>query len=531
MAPTLLTPAGTAAAPAAPRRGDRVRDRAAGGWWLAGAVVLSLGLTVRSVADADAYWRLALGRLITAHGLPAGEPFSYLASAHPWVAQGWLSDVLLSRLWALGGAGAAMLAMGLAGSAALLVAALAVPRRARVPGIALAGAALVSAVVAAPLLGVRSQTLSVLGLAACLVLLSRWREGSTRAAWLLPPLMLLWANLDAGVVAGLALVALGGLTVAVHRRLVPGSESRARLGPLAAALLLGLVATLATPAGVHLYGSLSENLAGAGLAITGWQSPGFHTWPMRLFELEAVGLVVLWALAGRLDPLDAVLGLSALCATLYAQGTAAAFAIVALPQLASHATRAAERHGPTLRAALGHGGVVSRRLPRPPRLLPPTVLALAGVAAAVIVAPRASGARTAAVEAAGQPVAAADYVAVHLAGARLFSSAEWGGYLTERFPTGRVVGVYGPPAAIGAAARQRYLDVHDLTAHWQQVLHDEGVTHAVLPQGSREVAALEEVGWRSLCHDAAAGAVVMEAATRPAPDSPVPDATEAPACG
>jgi hypothetical protein len=538
MAPALLTRARSAAPAAAPDRRPSGRRRAAGGWWLAAAILLSLALTVRSLAGADAYWRLALGRLITAHGLPATEPFSYQAAAHPWVAQGWLSDLLLSRLWALGGAGTAMLVMGLVGSGALLVAALAVPRRAQVPGIALAGAALLSAVVAAPLLGVRSQTLGVLGLAVCLLLLTRWREGSTRVIWLLPPLMLLWANLDAGFVAGLGLVALGGLTVAVHRRLVPGSERGARLRPLAGALLLALAATLATPAGVHLYGSLAENLAGAGLGITGWQSPGFHAWPMRLFELEAVGLVVLWALAGRLDPVDAVLGLAALCATLYAQGSAAAFAVVALPQVAACATLATARYGLSLRRALGRGGAVTRRLPpRPrrlpprPRLLPAAALALAAAAAAVTVAPQLTAARTAAVEAAGQPVAAAGYAAAHLAGARLFSSADWGGYLAGRLPAGRVVGVYGPPPAIGAAARQRYLDVHLLRADWLRVLREDRVTHAVLPQGSREVAALEEVGWRSLCHDAAAGAVVMEAGPRPAPDAPVPDATAAPACG
>ncbi|HEY0408722.1 MAG TPA: hypothetical protein VGE42_00485 [Candidatus Dormibacteraeota bacterium] len=531
MAPALLTRPRSAAPATAPDRRPSGRRWATGGWWLAAAILLSLALTVRSLAGADAYWRLALGRLITAHGLPATEPFSYHAAAHPWVAQGWLSDVLLSRLWALGGAGTAMLVMGLVGSGALLVAALAVPRRARVPGIALAGAALVSAVVAAPLLGVRSQTLGVLGLAICLVLLARWREGSTRAIWLLPPLMLLWANLDAGFVAGLGLVAIGAVTVAVHRRLVPASEPGARLRPLAGALLLGLAATLATPAGVHLYGSLAENLAGAGLGITGWQSPGFHAWPMRLFELEAVGLVVLWALAGRVDPVDAVVGLAALCATLYAQGSAAAFAVVALPQVAACATLAAARHGASLRRALGHGRVLTHRLPSRPRPLPAAALAVAAAAAALTVAPRLTTARTAAVEAAGQPVAAAGYVAAHLAGARLFGSADWGGYLAGRLPAGRVVGVYGPPPAIGTAAQQRYLDVHLLRADWLRVLGEDRVTHAVLPQGSREVATLGEVGWRSLCHDAAAGAVVMEAGPRPAPDAPVPDATAAPPCG
>ncbi|HEX6493339.1 MAG TPA: hypothetical protein VF112_07490 [Candidatus Dormibacteraeota bacterium] len=530
MSPELLTRSdATATVEGAGRAAGR--RWSTGRWWLAAAILLSLAVTVRDLGDADAYWRLALGRLITGHGLPSTEPFSFQAAAHPWVAQGWLTDLLLSRIWALGGAGLAMLVFGIAGSGAVLAAALAVPRRAAVPPLAVGAAALASAVVAAPLLGVRSQTLGVLGLALTLLLLSRWREGSTRAVWFLPPLLLLWANLDAGFVVGLAAVTLTALTVALHRRFAPGSEPDARLRRLWLALLAAAAVTLATPAGIHLYGSLGQDLAGAGLGISGWQSPTFHTWPMRLVELEAVTLVVLWTAAGRLDPVDAVLALAALGATLYAQGTAAAFAIVALPQVARYGTLTVTRYGPLLAEALGHGGVVERRLPPRPRRLPAVALALVAVAVAGVVAPRLTSSRTARVETSTQPVAAADYVAAHLSGERLYSSVEWGGYLAERFPDGRVVDVYGPPAAIGEAAQQRYLDVHDLKADWRTVLRQDGVTHAVLPQGSREVAALEEVGWHSLCHDAAAGAVVIAAGpSMPTPDSAVPDATAAPAC-
>lgn len=529
MSPELLTRSDATEASAGQARPGG-HSWTAGRWWLAAAVLLSLAVTVRSLGDADAYWRLALGRLITGHGLPSTEPFSFQAAAHPWVAQGWLTDVLLSRLWALGGAGLAMLVFGIAGSGAVLAAALAVPRRAALPALAPAAAAVAGAVVAAPLLGVRSQTLGILGLALTLLLLSRWREGSTRAVWFLPPLLLLWANLDAGFVMGLAAITLTGLTAGLHRRFVPGSEPDARLRPLWPALLLAAAATLVTPAGIHLYGSLGQDLAGAGLGISGWQSPAFHTWPMRLVELEAVTLVVLWAAAGRLDPVDAVLALAALVATLYAQGTAAALAIVAIPQLARYGALTVARYGPLLAEALGHGGVVERRLPPRPRRLPAVSLALIVVAVAAIVAPRLTASRTAGVEASTQPVAAADYVAAHLAGDRLYSTVEWGGYLAERFPDGRVVDVYGPPAAIGQAAQQRYLDVHDLTQNWRRILLQDRVTHAVLPQGSREVAALEEVGWHSLCHDATAGAVVMAAGQVPAADAPVPDATAAPAC-
>jgi hypothetical protein len=515
---------------ASPAGGRRARRWSSGRWWLAAAILLSLAVTVRDLGDADAYWRLALGRLITGHGLPSAEPFSFQAAAHPWVAQGWLTDVLLSRLWALGGAGLTMLVMGIAGSAALLAAALTVPRRAAVPGLATGAAAVAGAVVAAPLLGVRSQTLGVLGLALTLLLLSRWRGGSTRALWPLPPLLLLWANLDAGFVMGLAAIALTAAVTGLHRRLVPGSEPEARLRPLFLTLLLAAAATLVTPAGIHLVASLGQDLAGTGLGISGWQSPAFHTWPMRLVELEAVSLVVLWAAAGRLDPVDLVLALAAIAATLYAQGTAAAFAIVALPQVARYGTLTVERYGTRLAMALGHGGVVVRRPPARPRWLPAAVLALAGIVVVAIAGPRLTASHTSRVEATTQPVAAADYVAAHLAGDRLYSTVEWGGYLAERFPDGRVVDAYGPPAAIGEAAEQRYLDVHDLKADWRTVLRQDGVTHAVLPQGDREVAALEEVGWISLCHDATAGAVVMAAGPMPSPSAPIPDASAAPPC-
>ncbi|HEX3607508.1 MAG TPA: hypothetical protein VH134_16405 [Candidatus Dormibacteraeota bacterium] len=528
MAPQLLARS-RAEAPA--RAGDAAPRRwATGGWWITAALLLSLALTVRGLAGADADWRVALGRLITAHGLPATEPFSYQPTPHPWVAQGWLLDVLLSRLWALGGAGLTMVVMGAAGTAALLLAALAVRRAERVPGLLVAGATLVSAIVAAPQLGVTGATITALGAAVCLLLLTRWREGATRAIWLLPAVVLVWANLDPGFVAGLGLVALGGLTVAVRRRLDPGSEVGAELRPLSAALVLALAATLATPAGVHVWSSLGENLAGAGLGVTAWQSPGFHTWPMRLLEVEAVGMVVLWALSGRLDPLDAVLGLAALAVTLGFAGAAPILAVVALPQLAHSASAAITRHGPAVQRALGHGGVVLRRPPPRPRALPAVALAVAAAAALVAVAPRLTASRTAADLAASEPVAAADYVAAHLAGDRLYSSVEWGGYLALRFPTGRLVGAYGPPAATGATAQQRALDVHQLKADWQRLLEQDGVTHAVLPQDAREVAALEEVGWLPLCHDAAARAVVLAAGPRPAADAPVPDATRAPAC-
>src|ERR1700741_4548637 len=106
--------------------------------WLGGAVLLSLLITVQPFADANAWWHLALGRFITVHGIPAHEPFSYTPSAHPWVGQQWLFDVLLAGMVGAGGAGLASASFGVLAAAAFVIAALAVPRSARAGGVALA---------------------------------------------------------------------------------------------------------------------------------------------------------------------------------------------------------------------------------------------------------------------------------------------------------------------------------------------------------------------------------------------------------
>jgi len=112
-----------------PRPGSRAVNAA----WLLGGFCITLIFTVQLFRYGDEWWHIALGRLILSHGIPSVEPFSFVATQHPWVEQQWLYEVVLATLVRLGGDGLASLALGLVGSLALLVAALAVPRRAHVP--------------------------------------------------------------------------------------------------------------------------------------------------------------------------------------------------------------------------------------------------------------------------------------------------------------------------------------------------------------------------------------------------------------
>ncbi len=469
--------------------------------WVVGAAVLSLVLTVQPFRDSDVWWHLAIGHYIAAHGIPAAEPFSFLHAANPWVGQQWLYEVAITHLVDLGGPGLASLVMGVMGSTALLLAALSVPPERRPAGPVMAAAMLFSAVVAAQLLGVRGQVVSLAGAALVMYLLSRWRRGSTRALLALPLVFAVWANVHAGFVVG---VGIAVLALLVERRV---DRRQRRL--LGGAILASALATLLNPAGPGLWTYVAATFTDPTITgvVTEWQSPNFHDILLRLFEAEAVLLVVAWVLTPRRDLFDVLLAAAAFLASLQAQRNVSLFALIAVPQLAVYGAGAwaAQRSRlPRLRVP---------RLRPPPRWFGAAVLAVVAAGTAVVLAPQLGRDRAAQYEAANEPKAAADWVAAHLAGHRLYSIDTWGGYLAGRFPTGRVVFVYDETAVFGTAALQQYLEVHDLQPGWDAVLRGNGITDAIVPAGSQEVSALRTLGWSTDCHDTASGSVVMSADT------------------
>jgi hypothetical protein len=445
--------------------------------WIAAAAIVVLILTVQPFSNTDVWWHLALGRLITTSGIPAHEPFSFLPAAHVWVGQQWLYEVTLAGLVGAGGAGLASLVMGLAAVAAVVLAALSVPRAARISGPWLALAMVITGVVLNSVAGVSSGVISVLGVAIVLFVISRWRDGSTAAVWGLPPLFLLWANMDAGFAAGLLLLVAALLLI---RSPAGHTTGRRQLG---AALAISVVAALANPVGPGIYASILSGVFNPGVAqaLAGFGSPDFHEWWARLFEAEVVLLVVLWTISGGPDRFGVVTAFGLLIATLFAQENLGLFAVVVTPQLAVHASRAWSLH-------------VAPRLGQQPdatttRHLHPVVasVALLAMAAAmtVFLVPRLSASAAAAYQAKTYPEAAATYAGEHFPGQRLYTLDTWGGYLAYRFPTGRVVFLYDEPAVFGNSALQLYDSIDQLDPNWIHVLTTEGSRAECLQSSTR----------------------------------------------
>jgi hypothetical protein len=522
--------------------------------------------TVQLFRYGDEWWHIALGRLILSHGIPfdAVEPFSFVTTQHPWVEQQWLYEVTLATLVRIGGDGLASLALGLVGSLALLVAALAVPRRARVPRGWSAAAMVLCGVMAGLALGVRAETVSALGLALTLLIVARWRDGNRWVVWLLPPMYLLWANLHAGFIAGLGVLA---FTLVIHRAPrsrtapVPSGLSLAVIcvGSAAAAVLLGLVAgavvlvllwaafrpvpiepgvnrrplliasgaaavlTLVNSAGPGIYGYIAETVGNPILAqlVSEWQSPNFHDTLTRLIEVVAALLVLVWLLGRRPRVPDILLATAALLLTLQAVRNVSLFAVVSIPLLSEYGAAAWTARAPLeLRRRLG------TRLPGAVAL----GAALAVSAASItVVAPQASASSAASFEQTHEPVTAAAYVGAHFPGQRLLSSDADAGYLAYRFPTGRVVFVYDEIGIFGTGLLTDYIDIATLSGNWKGLIAKYGLRHAILTSGSADIAALLELGWTVNCYEAPSARVVMSAGTG-APTSVPPPPSEAPPC-
>lgn len=529
---------------------------------LIAATAMTLVFTVQQFRYGDEWWHIALGRIILQDGIPAQEPFSFVTTQHPWVEQQWLFEVLLAKLVDIFGAGGASLAMGLVGSAALLVAALAIPRDTGVSAGWRATAIVVGGIVASPVMGVRGEVMSMLGVALTLLILSRWRDGSRRAVWLLPPLFLLWANVHAGFIAGLAilvftllqtvravpaprtwLVALGGLAAglcAVIGGLVvgvaalvvllfllgAGTGADAERRPLLIATVAAALATLLNPAGPGLYGYVVETFSNPllGSAVSEWQSPDFHDTFNRIFELSAVALVALAMLSPRRRVDQLLLAGGAFLAALQAVRNVPLFSIIAIPQLAENGAAAWDAH------------VRVRRRRRPaPAVMTAVLAGVIVVASLVTVSGSIDHASTAGFEADREPEAAATYVGLHHPGARLLSSDTDGGYLAYRFPAARVVFIYPEIGIFGESTLTDYLDIVALrTDDWYARIAAHGIHTALLPAGQAMTSALLEKGWVIECAqrvgtDPESGWVVMHDGGPP-PTGSRPSPAQAPAC-
>ncbi len=451
-----------------------------------GIVLFIVLLSLFQPTDPDYFWHLKTGDTIVAHrALPAGDVFSFTRDSQPWVLHEWLFEVLLYGVFAAGGEGAvevltvalAMAALGLAYGAARWVggsdAAAWIPA---VPGI----------VVMAGCMAPRPQMLTYLFLALCLLVLLGFKyAAATRALWVLPPLMMVWVNAHAAYAIGIVMVLLFAACEWVVWAAAPVRDPfrKQRLVRLSAVAGLVLLASLANP-GLFERWAYPFQVLGmtVNAVIQEWQSPDFHQFGPKAYLALVLLFPMAWIYARRKPDLtEAALPL------VFAAGGCIS---------ARHMPLAVLVLVPSIALALASGPLAF--LAAWTRSLAPVrwylvrrgvhkdlgrrEVAVNWVLAAAVVLCLPACLRGAHADGAGvEPRGAADFIAAHGAGTRLFNSYGDGGYLIYRLAPRFKVVVDGRADVYGDRFIADYLQVYGGAADWKAKFDRLAVDLAVLP--------------------------------------------------
>jgi hypothetical protein len=242
------------------------------------------------LGDGDSWSHLATGEWIIAHGsAPHVDPFSHSMAGEPWTAHEWLSEVLLTLAFRLGGWSGVVLITGVAAAMAALIVGLSAARELR-------GAPLIATVA----IGLSLVTANLLARphVLALPLAAAWGAGliAARHRGRAPPLglaalMTAWVNMHGGFIFGLILIgpfALEAVTAApVGARL---SSARA----WATFALAAAAAALINPYGIDAFILPLRLMSVENLSrISEWRPQDFsHVGTMELALLTLLGLTL-----------------------------------------------------------------------------------------------------------------------------------------------------------------------------------------------------------------------------------------------
>jgi hypothetical protein len=487
-------------------------------------------LASRPLADADIGWHIRTGeQILTTKSVPRTDPFSSAMQGRPWIAWEWLYDVVLGVLHgAMGLNGVVWLAaLIISGTFAILFSQL----LKRGTGVPLALLLLMLSFGAASIhLFARPHIVSWLFSLLWFIALERWAEGDTPwwLLWFFPASMVLWVNLHAGWLFGLALLVTYCGATAVESLRSPDPFARiglaARTRGMAVALVGSVLATLVNPYGWRLHAHIYRYLGDRYLIdrIDEFHSPDFHGWAQRFFALLVVlGLI---AFAGSRESIrlrHVLVTLLAIYSGMYASRSlpvsSMLLTLIVGPLLWKSLASFAERPGSWgllrrsaewLSAFAGRAGAQEFHLHG--HALPALAVLIALLACLHGGTLGGQHVVHAQFDPQRLPIAAAEYLAQEPDDEPVLAPDLWGGYLIYRlYPQRRVV-IDDRHDLYGADRFRDYLTLMQVQPGWKDVLEKWHVRTLVLPTRSTLANILRELPqeWRVAHEDGTA--IVLE---------------------
>ncbi|MBN1678714.1 MAG: hypothetical protein JW966_00385 [Anaerolineae bacterium] len=449
--------------------------------------LLLFAMAVRVPTDTDTWWHIRSGEYIIDNGkVPTTDPFSHTRLGEDWIDHSWGSQVVIYEFYHLfggegqpGDSGNIGLAVYMAGLATLGMAF--VYLMCEGTAYARAFVVVIGAAAAAVFWSPRPQMFSFMLGALVLYLLHLYKREHLDRLWLIPPVMLLWANLHGGFAIGFILL-FGSIAGEALGNIFNGDDPRvvswARLRRMVVVTLVSIPLIAINPYGVQMLGYPFRTV-GIGVLqdyIQEWGSPDFHqrqTWP---FALMLLGLVALAGLSSRrIDWTDLTLASGTACMALMAGRNITLFAVVSAPILSRHLNVWLADHGWQIHPV--------RRVRGRKLVLNWVLLALVALGALAKVAVVLSEETVRKAQEQMLPVEVAQFLDESPPEGKMFNSYNWGGYLMFAAPDVPVY-VDGRTDLYDDDFLRDYLDITFIRDDWNVMLDDQVIGFVVIEADS-----------------------------------------------
>ena len=472
-------------------------------------------MAARVSVDTDTWWHLRAGEWIWEHRtVPQQDHFSYTRAGEPWQYPGWLVEVPMYGIYQAFGPGglnlwtAAMVTLAFwfvwqTLSGGLFLKAFVIILAATASGVYWAARPyMVTFVLSAVFLWVLE---SGRGTGDGVQVEDGRRSSVVGRYWLLPLLMVVWANSHGGFAVGFLLWGVYFVSALIRFAKLKCFDvqtlKRSNVGTL---LLIGILMVLAVcinPSGpvMLLYPFKTVEIGALQEYIQEWQSPDFHQMQVQPFLwLLLLTLGTVGASPQRMTWSEFFLVAGFAYLSFMAGRNIALFALAAPMVLTRHAAPLLQDVGDRWgirRPASGRDGVSRWQSVLNWILLGILILA-AGVKAALVFPPK----ENEKVFRETLPVDAVEYIRREKPEGRLFNSYNWGGYLLWALPEYPVF-VDGRTDLYGDEIIDQWVQVVSAERGWQDVLDQWDIRLILLEPYRPVVAQLEGGGWQLFYED------------------------------
>ena len=414
-----------------------------------------IGGRFRLLNDPGTLWHLKLGREILRTGaVPSVDALTFTHAGERWVDQSWLFDAALALVVDHAGWSAAALVCALGIAAVYGGLARGLVRDGRSPLVVLVVAVLAAGVGTIHFL-IRPHLFTLGFVLLTLRVCQRQHESGGRRVFFVPALMVVWANVHGGFLAGPVIVLTAAVGHAASGRWDPAR--RRTVAAFVASAGLCLLAALINPYGFELYRHVGRLLVSSGVTelIEEYQPVPFGKPDARAFEWVLLALVAVPTVSSRrMTTYELAQGLVWLHLSLASVRHAPLFALAVAPGLARLLDGL-----PLLKidAVTGPDDDPASGSVWP--LLSPVVLGLAV----------ASGATLTGFDPAHWPLAALPSLNRAPSDARLFHEQDWGGLLEAETRPARRAFLDDRFELFGKPALLRYLNAIEGGPDWDDV--------------------------------------------------------------